>query len=578
MNNQNNSVPGRVKKTIAGLVAFFSVGLAGCNAAQSEQVVGKDVTIYKNAAVYTVNPDQPWAEALVIKGGVITFVGSDKDVVQYESDEVKVIDLKGKMIMPGFHDVHIHPIESGSDNNNFVLNTDETNAENFISVVKKAAIDFPDSKWLVGYGHDINVLLDAKRNPVELLDEAVSDRPVIIMEQTSHSMWVNSKALALAGFTDKSENPVGGVIMRQEGNAKPNGILIDNAGEMVMHLAMEATPERLKKDYVGMVEYTLPELAKHGITSISDARAYWKRGHHETWVQLAQDNALTVRASVGLWAYPEDEDKTQLEKLKSLYQDVSGSLLRINQIKLYADGIPSNTTAALHNPYQIELLDIPGNKGLNYFSQERLAHYIAELEQSGFDFHIHAIGDRGIHEALNAVEQSGGAEGRHRITHIEILDPVDVQRFAKLNVTADCQVAGDFTHPAHWSEISDLIGVEKANNLVPIKTLNDSGARVTLSSDWSVSPFNPFIGLQNAVTRAPQDLSLKDALAAYTINSAYVMRQENLVGSIEVGKEADVVILDQNLFEIDKNKINQTQILQTLLAGEEVYRHSAFNL
>jgi len=572
-------------KVVACVIAATALGLSGCNdeelaniqdANNKNHLAPKGTIIYKNGAIYTVNPQQPWVEALVIKDGIIEFVGSTTEASEFVVAGSEVIDLEGKMVMPGFHDVHIHPLESGSDNNHFVLDTEDNNPENFIHEIKQAANKFPNEEWLIGYGHDIESLLEAKRNPIEILDEAVSDRPVIIMEQTSHSMWVNSKALELAGFNKQTIDPVGGVIMKDEFSAEPNGILIDNAGNMVMDLAMAPTSQRLQRDYDGLVGYTLPELAKNGITSIADARAYWKRDHHKTWQLVEENNELSARVVLGLWAYPEDDDIAQIATLKSLYSNDDNRLLRLNQIKLYSDGITDNTTAAMHTPYEFDMLGLAGNRGLNYFSQERLEEYISALETEGFDFHIHAIGERGIHESLNAIEASGSDIGRHRITHVEVLNPSDYTRFEELNVTADCQVAGEFTNPEHWEEVADFIGAEKAKNLVPLKNLHEAGARVTLSSDWSVSPLNPFIGLQNAVTRAPQNLSLEEAIKSYTINSAYVMRQENKVGSIEVGKEADIVVLDQNVFEVDIENIKNTKVLQTLLSGEEVYRAPSF--
>lgn len=536
---------------------------------QSEEVATQ---VFNNGAIYTVNNTQPWAEAVAIKDNKILLVGSNEAVSVFIGDNTTVTDLNDKMMMPGFHDVHIHPIESGSENTQFILDTNELNAENFIDQIVKAGADNPDADWLIGYGHDIFTLLNANRSPLAILDEAAPDRPVIIMEHTSHSMWVNSKALKLAGIHENSEDPVGGVIGRDEHTGKLNGILIDNAGNIVMDLAVHPTPETAQRDYDGLVDFTLPELAKHGITSISDARVFWQRGDHLTWQKVQDDGELTVRASLGLWAYPEVDDVTQLQKLKGLYQDNPDSLLRVNQVKLYADGILINTTAAMKQPYAFDMLGLPGNKGLNYFTQPRVEKYIEALEAVGFDFHIHAIGDRGIHEALNAIENAGSHQGRHRITHVEIVDSVDIPRFAQLNVTADAQVAGDFSNPQHWHENDEFIGAARADNAIPIKSLHTAGARVTLSSDWSVSPFNPFIGLKNAVTRAPQALTLAQAIAAYTINSAYVMRQDNKAGSIEVGKLADLVILDRNLFDIPTSSIDQTQVLMTMLDGEVVYR------
>ncbi|TQV89274.1 amidohydrolase [Aliikangiella coralliicola] len=583
--SQPNDKSRSFKQQLASFVSIGLLCLTGCagggggtdsSTTPPPPTATNTATVYKNGNIYTVNPEQPWAEAIVIDKGKITFVGSSADAAQFEVNGAKIIDLAGKMVMPGMHDVHIHPLESGSDNSSFVLNTEENDPEKFIPAIRQASQNNPGSDWLIGYGHSVFTLLDAKRRPLEILDEAVSDRPVIIMEQTSHSMWVNSKALELAGINKDSADPVGGVIMKDKTTGEPNGILIDNAGNIVMDIAMAPTESSLKNDYDGLVNFTLPELAKVGLTSIADARAYWKRDHHKTWRKVEQEKKLTARVVLGLWAYPMEEDTSQIEMLKSLYSNDENSLLRINQIKFYSDGIPSNTTAAMHTPYQFDLLGLPGNRGLNYFTEQRLADYLKQLEPTGFDFHIHAIGERGIFEALNAIEKSGTANGRHRLTHLEIVDPNDYARFAALNVTADCQVAGEFTNPEHWGELAEFIGSDKANNLVPLRGLKDAGARVTLSSDWSVSAFNPFIGLQHAITRTPQNLSLEEAIRAYTIDSAYVMRQENKVGTIEVGKEADIIVINQNLFQIEPNKVNQTKVLQTLLAGKEVYRDASF--
>lgn len=528
--------------------------------------------IFKNGKVYTVNEQQEWADAVALKDNKIIFVGSNEEVQAYVDSSTKVTDLSGKMMMPGFHDVHMHPIESASENTQFSISVEETNPENFIQAIKEASQANPGTGWLIGYGHSIFTLLESGRSPLAIIDEAVSDRPVIIMEQTSHSMWVNSAALALAGFTKDTEHPTGGMILRDENTGELNGILIDNAGNIVMDIAMAPTSKSLQNDYDGLIEYTLPELAKHGITSISDARSFWKRDDHKTWLKAEKNDALTARVSVGLWAYPTADDATQLPALKALYSNDSESFLKFNQIKLYSDGIIINATSAMLAAYDIDLIGITENKGLNYFSQERIEQYITALEPIGFDFHMHAIGDRGIREALNAVENSGTLQGRHRITHVEVISPSDIPRFAELNVTADAQVAGDFTNPEHWHENDELIGAVRSDNAVPIKSLDAAGARVTLSSDWNVSPFNPFLGLQNAVTRAPQELTLAKAIQAYTINSAYVMRQEDKVGSIEVGKLADFVILDRNLFDIEHNTINQTKIVMTVFDGEVIYQ------
>jgi len=556
---------------LSSSILILGCGSSGSGTTPSIQPENEASQVYNNGAIYTVNDNQEWAEAIAIKENKIIFVGSNEAAKAFIGSNTVVTDLSGKMMMPGFHDVHMHPIESASTNTQFAISVEETNAENFISQIKQASQNNPGSGWLIGYGHSIFTLLDATRSPLAIIDEAVSDRPVIIMEQTSHSMWVNSAALALAGFTKDTPHPTGGRISQDVNTGELSGILIDNAGNIVMDIAMAPTTQSLKNDYDGLIEFTLPELAKSGITSITDARSFWQRDDHKTWLKAQQNDAITARVAVGLWAYPSANDNEQLASLKALYTNAQNSYLRFNQIKLYSDGILINATAAMLAAYNIDLIGLPENKGLNYFSQERIEKYITALEPTGFDFHMHAIGDRGIRESLNAIENAASAQGRHRITHLEVIDPADIPRFTLLNVTADAQVAGNFTNPEHWQENSELIGAVRAENAIPIKSLDDANARITLSSDWNVSPFNPFIGLQNAVTRAPQALTLAKAIKAYTINGAYVMRQEDKVGTIEVGKLADLIVLDRNIFEITENTINQTKIVMTIFDGNVIY-------
>ncbi len=528
-----------------------------------------DLVIH-NAKIYTVNAAQPWAQAMAIAEGEIIFIGSDEEVEEFIGDNTEVKDLGGKMVMPGIHDVHTHPLEAASENYKFILDDSETDPQNYADEVANAHADNPGAGWLLGWGHLLETILEADRDPREILDDVVADRPVAVMEQTSHSVWCNSKALQMLGYTAASPNPPGGIIMRND-LGEPNGILIDNAGELLFELALAPTQQSMDNDYDGLVEFALPELAKHGITSICEARTFWKRKQHETWKKIEQNGELTCRVNLGLWAYPAEDDASQIAAIKALYSNDPNKLLKINQIKVYADGIIHNTTAAMHDDYLIDYFGLGENKGLNYFGESRLAQFIAALEGTGFDFHVHALGNRGVHEGLNAIQQSGTSAGRHRLTHVEYVDAADLPRFAQLDVTADAQVAGDFTQPAHWHENDYLIGSALNNANIPLKNLKNAGARLTLSSDWDVSDLNPFIGMENALTRSPQEISLEEAVKAYTINAAYVMRQESLVGSLEVGKLADFIILDRNIFEISAGEIGGTKVEATYLEGEKVY-------
>lgn len=557
------------KMKIIALILSFVLSSQACSKRESINITSSSQKLYFNGKIYTVDTNQPWAEAMIIQGNSIVFVGSNSEARYVLESGSEEIDLEGKLVLPGFHDVHMHPMEVGSTSTTFTLNENEVDINNYLPVIKQAAQSNPGNDWLIGFGHSINTLLEAQESPLKLLDETVSNRPVIIMEHTSHSMWVNSKALELAGFTDTSENPTGGILMKD--NGKLNGILIDNAGDIVFQIAQKSLANS-DNEYDGMVSYVLPELAKNGITSVSDARTYWKRDQHKVWQQLAEDGRLTARFNLGLWAYPEANDNEQIASLKSLFSNDKNSLLKIIQIKLYSDGITHNTTAALHSDYHVDFFNQSSNNGLNYFSEDRIKKYVQELETIGFDFHIHAIGNRGIHEALNAIEKGSLLQNRHRLTHVEMVDANDINRFKQLNVTADAQVAGDFTQPHHWQENAELVGSSLANNLIPIKSFTNAGVRLTLSSDWNVSTLNPFVGIQNAVTRNPQNISLEQAIKAYTINGAYTMRQETEVGTLEKGKLADFIVVDKDIFSIPKSQISQTKVVRTIFNGKEIYK------
>lgn len=553
---------------MAAFIASLLAAFFACDKGD-DPTLGNEIVFF-NGKIYTVNATQPWAEAIYVKDGYIKFVGTNGDAKNMASENAELIDLGGGFMMPGIHDVHLHPLEAASENFKFIIDDSETDPENYADDIANANSANPGSGWLLGWGHLLETILEADRDPRAIIDDVVSNRPVAIMEQTSHSIWCNSKALQILGFTASTPNPTGGIIMRNN-SGEPNGILIDNAGELLMALALAPTSQSLENDYRGLVEFALPELAKHGITSISEARTFWKRNQQDTWKKIEADGKLTCRVNLGLWAYPTEEDAAQIAAIKALYSNDPNKLLRINQIKVYADGIIHNTTAAMHGDYLIDYFELGTNTGLNYFTENRLSQYISALEGAGFDFHIHALGNRGIHEALNAIQQGGTNNGRHRLTHVEYVDPVDYNRFASLNVTADAQVAGDFTQPAHWHDNDYLVGPALASKIIPLKDLKAAGARLTLSSDWDVSDLNPFIGLENAVTRTPQEISLEDAVRAYTMNAAYVMRQENKVGTIEVGKEADLVVLDRNIFEIPASQISETRVDLTYLQGKLVY-------
>ncbi len=529
--------------------------------------------VLTNGKIYTLDPAQPWVSGVAVTKGKIVYRGDSPS--DFAGEQTTIINLQGKLVLPGLHDTHLHPLEAGNDSVKCILDS-ETSLNQYLIEIEQCVASIEQDSWILGWGHSLETLLESNNSPVELLDQIETARPVAIMESTSHSVWVNSKALELAHINADSPNPQGGVILK-DSNGQPNGILLDSAGEQIFDIAFRPTPELLARNYEGLL-YGLSQVAKNGITSMVDARVYWQRGYLDAWQKALNEGRLTARTQLSLWAYPDMNDDEQLATLKSLYANPSDGLLKINQVKFYSDGIFHNTTAAVYNAYQTSL---PGVSpfGLNYFTKQRLIRYITELEKAGFNMHIHAIGDRAVGEALDAIESAQMSNGdlpvRHKLTHVELVAPRDKPRFAELGVTADFQLAGDFTRPENHYWLEPQIG-NRAYLMLPVRDLYNTGANITLSSDWDVSSLSPFVGMQNALSRGEQSLPDLDAvIRAYTINSAYAMGQENQTGSIEVGKFGDFTIVDQNLFEIGINKIAKTQVVMTILGGKVIYQANA---
>ncbi len=516
-------------------------------------------------------------EAVAIKDGVIIYVGSDVGVDAFINNDTRVEDMQGNFVMPGIHDVHMHPLEASSPiGGTCALNGNTEDITVLVNQLAACNLGPNSNGWITAFGYSMFALISENltKSPREYLDDIFPNTPVVVMEQTSHSMWVNSKALQMAGITANTLDPNGGHIVKFEGELQ--GILLDNAGDIVisMALANNATIEEL--NYQGLINYGLPKLAENGITSFCEGRTYWKRNYHIIWKRIHGEGKLTARVMLNFWAYPDDNLPTLINDIRAL-KFTGDNMLRGDQVKVYSDGITINATAALHEDYVAPHLGWPFNKGLNYFTQANLTTLITGLETEGFDFHIHAIGDLGISESVNAIVAARVTNNdntvRHRITHLEIVRQTDIDKFDDYNITADMQVAGDFTQPNHWHDVDFLVGTSRANDVVPLKKFYDAGARVVLSSDWDVSALNPFVGMQNSLTRAPQNLpTLASTIKAYTIDAAYVMRQEDKVGSIEVGKLADMIVLDQNLTTISNTAINATNVLLTMVGGKIVYR------
>jgi predicted amidohydrolase YtcJ len=535
--------------------------------------------VFTHGAVYTVDPARSWAEAVAVSGGRIVFVGTDSAARAWIGPKTKVTDLGGKMLLPAFHDSHVHPVTSGIEAGQCDLHGLETPGE-VMAAVRRCAAAHPDRAWVLGGGWELPAFPNA--NPSKtLLDEAVPGRPAFLEAMDGHSAWANSKALALAGITKDTPDPPHGRIERDPATGEPSGTLREDAAELVGRLV----PPYTARDYEDGLRLALRKANAFGLTSLQEADATPKI--LDAYQAFDRRGELTARVVASMHVDP-DQGLAQVPKLVAERKKYGGGRLHPRGVKIFADGVLETRTAAVLQPY-IGFGDDRGKANLDPALFDSLA---IALDREGFQIHVHAIGDRAIRMALHAMEAARKANGprdsRHHIAHLELVDPQDIPRFRRLSVIANFQPfwANGDTYLTEMTEPE--LGPARSRWLYPIASILHSGAVVAFGSDWNVSSMNPLDGIEVAMThRSPsagpgpawlpeETISLPEAIAAYTAGGAYLDFTEKETGTIEAGKAADLVVLDRNLFEIPASQIHEAKVLLTLLEGGEVYRAPGF--
>ncbi|ARC32370.1 MULTISPECIES: amidohydrolase [Bacillus cereus group] len=534
--------------------------------------------VFKNGTIYTSNEKQEMAEAIEIKDGKITFVGSNKDVEKLINKDTKVINLQGRQLLPGFVDNHNHIFEAKSPAAGNCSVSPEAALQEQRSYLNACKKDVKDGEWISGTGFSLEELLknmdekSEQQTPLQVLDELFPNNPVIIMERTSHSVWVNSKALELAGINKDTKDPQGGRIIRDPETGEPFGILYDTAGDIVMEKAWNAQPNLFEKNYEGLLD-GLDEVAKNGITTVGDGRLYWKRGWLDVWNKVNDEKKLTSRVVLRPWVYLNLNEAEQIEYFQKIKRDGLSSRMLINQVKMYSDGISINSTAKTLEKYKFEWFK--GTPyGLNYIPEEKMKWWLTELNKLGYGALIHTIGDSGVRESLNAIEaaKKEGAKQPYTLTHVEMVEDSDMNRFAHLGVSADFQVGHDFAEDPKQSWASTYFTDQQMKRIMPLGQIWKTGANVSLSSDWDVNELNPLVTISNALSIDEKGLSnVQAAIDAYTIKPAKALGLDKITGSIEVGKSADIVILNEDITKMSVDKIPSVKVLMTVLQGEVVY-------
>ncbi|MCB1728941.1 MAG: amidohydrolase [Halieaceae bacterium] len=536
-----------------------------------------------NGRVYTVTADQPWVEAMAVKDGKILATGSGADLGNYRGGQTQVIDLDGKMVMPGIIDAHLHPAWGGIKDVfqcNFAFTA---TPEEIAAIISQCVAAQTDSQWIIGGQWTSNFFVENPMpSPRQWLDKVSGDKAVILTDDSGHNHWANSRALQLIGIDENSEDPPGGKIGREAGTKIPNGVL-----EEAFQLVRKSIPEWTPEQHVRGAQYAVEAANRFGITGMKDASA--SPQEVAAFYQLDAEGKLTVNVASALSLDKKgalgDANIAEYEKLREQYQSPH---VHTNFVKIFLDGVPTaSRTAAVLEPYVPLHKDDPPNYGSMHLDPQRLADAVTELDRRGFTVKIHAAGDRSARAALDAIQQARKKNGdsglRHEIAHAEFISEQDIPRFASLNAVADFSPYIWFPSPITDS-IVDAVG-EKGNYFWPARALLDSGAPMLVGSDWpsAVPDMNPWTGMEALVTRGDpqgqypgtlwkeQAISLAEALELFTLSGARALKLEQQTGSLQPGKSADFIVLQDNLFEIPVERISDTRVQMTFFEGELVY-------
>lgn len=522
--------------------------------------------IITNAKIWTASELKSYAKAIAIKSDTILAIGDNDVAMNHKGAKTKTIDAEGKFITPGFIDSHVHLMTGGRS----LLSVDLRDAktpEEFGKRVANFAKTIEPNEWILEGNWD-HTLWGGELPHKNWIDEFTSNNPVLVMRLDWHMALANSAALKYAGITNATKNIEGGTIEKDE-NGNLTGILKDNAMNLVLDKMPAMTNAQKDKSFKAAMDYFL----SNGVTSVHDVDGLNEK--YESY-STAKKYKAAGKLKARIYAATPLEEWQKLNSLK----DESDNWLKTGCIKGFVDGSLGSHTAAFFEDY----VDKKGDKGFFINSREDLYGWISEADKAGWHLMIHAIGDSANHVLLNIFEQTikenGRRDRRFRIEHAQHLHTKDIARFAELDVIASMQ-------PYHaiddgrWAE--EVIGPERIKTTYPFKSLLDNNAILTFGSDWAVAPASPIMGIYAAVSRQTLDgknlsgwvpeqkITVEQALLAYTKNAAYASFEENIKGTLEVGKLADFVVLSDDLFKVKTKKIKEVKVLQTYVGGELVF-------
>ncbi|WP_042416806.1 amidohydrolase [Streptacidiphilus anmyonensis] len=542
-----------------------------------------DLVIH-NAHVHTVDPDLPRAEAVAVRDGEIVWVGAEDGWTAWRGQDTEVVDARGRLLLPGFIDAHNH-VRLGSDAACVQL-AGARSLEEIGARIAAWLERHPDAEWVEAEAFDYSAIPDGRMPTAADLDAFTGDRPALVLSYDVHTAWLNTAALSRLGIDADTGQTAYGTVQKNPETGEPTGFLTDFAVRGLSrdgHRALRAAgvpwahPDR---QYRRLCE-SLDLAAGFGITTVVEPQN--SLDDLELFERAVAEGRLRSRLVAALF-HPRGTTEAELAEFAEAARRHGGDRMRVGPLKLYIDDVVEPHTAALLEPYAGHA----HHRGETFYPPAEFATTVTALDAAGFQLFVHATGDRGIRTVLDAFEHAravnGRRDSRHQVVHVECLDPADVARFAELDVVACMQprhCAPDIAGPGQdWAE---AVGKDRWTKAWPMRTLHASGARLAFSSDWNVAEMDPMVGLYTAVTRqAPaggpawmpeETVDLATAIHGYTMGSAWANHLDERLGSITVGKQADLVLLSRDLFAIaDPREILDTVVDLSTVGGEIVHR------
>lgn len=579
----------RIKRTVWMALVLAVLLVLGVCPGLAEGTSAADV-YFENGIVYTVDAADTVAEALAIKDGVIVFVGSAEEGKPYREAAAEVVDLAGGMLLPGFIDGHTHI--ASPEFFDFTL-IGVTELDSTLQAIEAYVRENPDKERYIGFGYMTSMFEgeELQKGPrKEHLDAIAPEKPLVIASFDGHAVWMNSAAFAAEGITEETVSPPGGEIIKDDATGALWGTLKDSAMSLVplMHMEADGLAAALENYQAGLnaLGYTgIMTLSGNGFSPIP-----W-----EGLKNLESQGLLTLRVHGGstVTSWKTEENLARLAEEKEKY---NSGLVRLTTAKLFADGVMDSATAQLLESYS----NNPHSHGDSGWEQSALNEAVAAVNALGLQAHAHAIGDGAVRMTLNAAEYAKAntpqGDYRNAITHLQLVAQEDIPRFAELDIVAVAQPFWHFKQPDYWQPIEHAMLGERAEHEYPLGSFLDEGVVVVFASDYPVTahPY-PFVAIETAVTRNLADgaeygvpditdmddpayllwpeerVSVQDAIRAYTASAAYAMFAEDVTGSLEVGKSADMIVIDRDLLTIAPLDISDTQVLRTYLQGKQVF-------